>query len=337
MNTILILILTLLLFNLLIYLKFETITNKLNFFDKPDGKLKKHSQPVSLIGGLIILINIYLIVFILNLLGLENLLFEKKYLFLFLFLTTLFYMIGALDDLKNINPNNKLLLVFIVLVISIFLFPEIKIVEIKISFLPKTYYFKFPYTQIFLILSFLLLVNAMNMFDGVNLQLISYCTFVIILFILKGFMPIFFILLTICLIMLGILNFRNKVFLGDGGSNLLSAVLGLTFIYQYKKFDNIFLGDEVFVILLIPAIDMLRLFFMRLINKSNPFKGDLNHLHHIVNRFIKDKTLTVIITVSICIAPTILMYLNIKTYIVLIGCSILYLILVNLLSRKKYL
>jgi len=199
------------------------------------------------------------------------------------------------------------------------------------------YYFKFPYTQIFIIFSFLLLVNAMNMFDGTNLQLISYSIFVIILFILKGFMPIFFILLTICLIVLGVLNFKNKVFLGDGGSNLLSAVLGLTFIYQYKKIDNFFHGDELFIILLIPAIDMLRLFFVRVINKSHPFKGDLNHLHHIVNRFIKDKTLTVIITVSICIVPTIFMYLNIKTYIVLIGCSILYFILINLLSRKKYL
>ena len=337
MNSILILILTILLFNLSIYLKFETIANKLNFFDKPDGKLKKHSQPVSLIGGLVILINIYLIVFILNLLGLESLLFEKKYLSLFLFLTTLFYMVGALDDLKNINPNYKLLLIFLVLVISIIFFPEIKIVEIKISFLPKIYYFKFPYTQIFIIFSFLLLVNAMNMFDGTNLQLISYSTFVIILFILKGFMPIFFILLTISLIVLGVLNFKNKVFLGDGGSNLLSAVLGLTFIYQYKKIDNFFHGDELFIILLIPAIDMLRLFLVRVINKSHPFKGDLNHLHHIVNRFIKDKTLTVIITVSICIVPTIFMYLNIKTYIVLIGCSILYFILINLLNRKKYL
>jgi len=337
MNSILISILTILLFNLSIYLKFETIANKLNFFDKPDGKLKKHSQPVSLIGGLVILINIYLIVFILNLLSLENLLFEKKYLSLFLFLTTFFYMVGALDDLKNINPNYKLILILLILVISIIFFPEIKIVEIKISFLPKMYYFKFPYTQIFIIFSFLLLVNAMNMFDGTNLQLISYSIFVIILFILKGFMPIFFILLTICLIILGVLNFKNKVFLGDGGSNLLSAVLGLTFIYQYKKIDNFFLGDELFIILLIPAIDMLRLFFVRVINKSHPFKGDLNHLHHIVNRFIKNKTLTVIITVSICIVPTIFMYLNIKTYIVLIGCSILYFTLVNLLSRKKYL
>lgn len=337
MNSILILILTILLFNLSIYLKFETIANKLNFFDKPDGKLKKHLKPVSLIGGLVILINIYLIVFILNLLGLENLLFEKNYLSLFLFLTTLFYMVGALDDLKNINPNNKLLLIFLVLVISIIFFPEIKIVEIKISFLPKMYYFKSPYTQIFIIFSFLLLANAMNMFDGTNLQLISYSTFVIIIFILKGFMPIFFILLTICLIALGVLNFKNKVFLGDGGSNLLSAVLGLTFIYQYKKFDNFFLGDEVFVILLIPSIDMLRLFIVRLINKNHPFKGDLNHLHHIVYRFTKDKTLTVITTITICILPTIFMYLNIKTYIVLIICSILYFVLISLLSHRKHL
>ena len=115
-----------LLFNLLIYLKFESLNLRLNFFDNPDGRLKKHSKPVSLVGGLIILINIYLIVFLINLLNLESLLFEKNYLFLFLFLITFFYIIGALDDLKNINPNKKLLLIFLVLVICIFVFPEIK-------------------------------------------------------------------------------------------------------------------------------------------------------------------------------------------------------------------
>ena len=337
MNSILVLTLIILLFNLLIYLKFESLNLRLNFFDNPDGRLKKHSKPVSLVGGLIILINIYLIVFLINLLNLESLLFEKNYLFLFLFLITFFYIIGALDDLKNINPNKKLLLIFLVLVICIFIFPEIKIVEIKISFLSKIYYFKFPYTQIFIIFSFLLLVNAMNMFDGINLQLISYSTFVLILFILKGFLPIFFILLLICLITLGILNFKNKVILGDGGSNLLSAILGLTFIYQYKKFDNFFLGDEVFVILLIPSIDMLRLFVVRLINKNHPFKGDLNHLHHVVYRFTKNKTLTVITTITICILPTVFMYLNIKTYIILIVSSFLYFVLIGLLSHRKYL
>ena len=53
---------------------------------------------------------------------------------------------------------------------------------------------------------------------------------------------------------------------------LISAIIGCTFIYQYKNFDNFFYGDEVFIILIIPAIDMLRLFYLRLLNKKHPFK-----------------------------------------------------------------
>ena len=32
--------------------------------------------------------------------------------------------------------------------------------------------------------------------------------------------------------------------------------------------------------MLLPGIDMLRLFFKRFLNRQNPFKGDRNHLHH---------------------------------------------------------
>ena len=68
------------LFNLIIFLKFEIISKNFIFFDKPDGKLKKHSKPTSLIGGLIILINIYLIVFFLKLLNLDNF-FDDKFVY----------------------------------------------------------------------------------------------------------------------------------------------------------------------------------------------------------------------------------------------------------------
>ena len=37
---------------------------------------------------------------------------------------------------------------------------------------------------------------------------------------------------------------------------------------------------------MVPGIDMLRLFMTRIYNKKNPFKGDLNHLHHLLkNKF----------------------------------------------------
>ena len=49
---ILLLSLFIILFNLIIYLKFENISKNFIIFDKPDGKLKKHKEPVSIIGGL---------------------------------------------------------------------------------------------------------------------------------------------------------------------------------------------------------------------------------------------------------------------------------------------
>ena len=173
---------------------------------------------------------------------------------------------GLLDDLKNLKHNKKLFLLIISTILVIYLFPDVKLDIIKISFLEKNYFFR--YSFFFLVLSFALLANAMNMFDGINLQLILYTSFVFVLFILKGFMPIFFIMLLICLFFLAILNYQNRLFLGDGGAYLVSAILGSTFIYQYKYFDSFIYGDEVFIILIIPAIDMLRLFIIRLLKKN---------------------------------------------------------------------
>ena len=320
------------LFNLIIFLKFKIIFKNFIFIDKPDGKLKKHSKPASLIGGLIILINLYLITFFLKLLNLSNSIFDDNFVYMLISLGTLFYIIGLIDDLKNLKPNKKLLFLVISIILVIFLFPEIKLEHVKISFLNQNYFFK--YNFFFLILSFALLANAMNMFDGINLQLILFTFFVFIIFIIKGFIPAFFILFLICFIFLGLLNFQNQVFLGDGGAYLISAIIGCTFIFQYKNFDNFLYGDEVFIILIIPAIDMLRLFIIRLLNKKHPFRGDLNHLHHIITRFTKNNTLTVLITITLCIFPTLLFFLNIKTYFVLIVTLIFYFGLIAYFKAK---
>ena len=187
----------------------------------------------------------------------------------------------------------------------------------------------------FTILSFLLLANAINMFDGINLQLILFCLFVFIIFILKGFLPIFFILFSICFIFLALLNFRNKVFIGDSGCYLITAILGLTFIYQYKNYDNFLFGDEVFLIVLIPALDMLRLFVSRIIEKKHPFKGDLNHLHHKVENYFKNKNIAVFTTICLCIFPSVLIFFELKTYNILIINLIVYFSLILFLKIKS--
>ena len=321
------------LFNLIFYLKFNVIS-KFTFLDKPDGKLKRHSNPTSLIGGLVILINLYLIFFFLMLLDIDNSIFKNNFLNAIIILSTLFYLVGLIDDLKNLSPNIKLLSLILSIFFVAYLFPEINLELIKISFLKKTYYFN-EYSFFFTILSFLLLANAINMFDGINLQIILFCLFIFIVFIIKGFLPLFFILLSISFIFLGLLNFKNKVFIGDGGCYLISALVGCSFIYQYQNYENFLFGDEIFIILLIPAIDMLRLFISRIICKKHPFKGDLNHLHHKVDNYVKNKNLTVFITICLCVFPSFLMILELKTYYILIINLIIYLSIISYLGHKR--
>ena len=321
------------LFNSIIFFKFETLTRNFIFFDKPDGKLKKHNKPVSIIGGLIILLNLYLIIFFLKILNLDNTIFENNFSYIMLTLGTLFFIVGFIDDLKNLSPNIKLILIIASVALVTIFFPEIKLELIKISFLKHNYSFE-KFSLIFIILSFSLLANALNMFDGINLQLISFTLFVFVIFILKGFLPIFFSLISICLILLGLLNYRNKVFIGDGGCYLISVIIGCSFIYQYQNFDNFFYGDEVFIILLIPALDMLRLFIFRIIKSKHPFKGDLKHLHHLVDKVIKNKNFTVIITISLSMFPSILMITGLETYFILALNFIIYLVLILFLEYK---
>ena len=132
--------LLIILFNFILYIKFDSISSSFALYDKPDGKLKRHSKPASLIGGLLILVNFYLIIFSLNSINIDNAIFDGKFLSVVITLSTLFFLVGFLDDLKNLTPNIKLLYLILSIVFVAYLFPEMNLELVKISFL-KTYYF----------------------------------------------------------------------------------------------------------------------------------------------------------------------------------------------------
>ena len=111
--------------------------------------------------------------------------FIDDFLVFFILVTTLFYLIGLVDDLKNLSPNKKLFYIILSILLATYLFPDFKIEIVKISFLEKFYYLNYSSSTIFIILAFALIANAMNMFDGINLQLIIFTIFIFILFILK--------------------------------------------------------------------------------------------------------------------------------------------------------
>ena len=123
-------------------------------------------------------------------------------------------------------------------------------------------------------------------------------------------------------------NYKSKIFLGDNGVYVFSFILSLLIIKTYHEHDTVFLVEEILVILLLPSIDMVRLFFARLIKNKNPLTADRMHLHHILLKkygLIKAN----IFLVSPLILSILLMNftsLNIIIIIMMNGISYLYLL-----------
>ena len=104
------------------------------------------------------------------------------------------------------------------------------------------------------------------MFDGINLQSSFYSLFIFFNFI-------FFInsllinIIVISLIFFSYLNFKNKTFLGDSGSLLLAFIISYFFINLYNL-DYINYADKICIFMLIPGLDLIRLFVIRIFNKK---------------------------------------------------------------------
>ena len=77
-------------------------------------------------------------------------------------------------------------------------------------------------------------------------------------------------------------NLNNMLFLGDSGVYLISIILSISLIYEHNIHKNIIYADEIFFLLLLPGLDLLRLTISRSLNKKNPLYGDRKHLHHLL-------------------------------------------------------
>ena len=62
----------------------------------------------------------------------------------------------------------------------------------------------------------------------------------------------------------------------------LITILITSIIYEHNVYKNFIYADEIFFLLLLPGIDLIRLTVVRLINGKNPFYGDRNHIHHLM-------------------------------------------------------
>ena len=294
-NIIIFLILSII--NILFCLGNNRIADYLNLMDIPDKGRKIHNIKVPLTGGFFLFFNILTIFLADNYFNLTNISILNFNVLLFIFIIFIF---GIFDDKFGINANLKLLLSIIFFTIFLFLNDNLILKSINISSgqILNLGIISIPFT----IFCFVIFQNAFNMYDGINLQNILYFVLLIsIIYIFFDYIDFYFYLIPV-FILLFYLNSKNKMFLGDSGSYILSFLISIFLIHIFNNTDIDFSSDLVFLFLCIPGYDLLRLAIFRVINKKHPFKADKNHIHHLLIKKI-GYLKTIIYLNLICFVP----------------------------------
>ena len=171
------------------------------------------------------------------------------------------------------------------------------------------------------------------MLDGINLSAGIY-TFLFLIFLYYHHSNIIFIVVGLSVLFFLIKNYQNKLFLGNNGSYLLGFFLS----YSIINVNNIKIIsiEDIFLAMIIPGLDMLRLYFQRIYYKKNPFKADLNHLHHILLKKFSYNKAVFYITCIINLPLYLSFLIKDSKKIYLIGLiTLFYYFLIYLLSNNK--
>jgi UDP-GlcNAc:undecaprenyl-phosphate GlcNAc-1-phosphate transferase len=297
-----------------IYLKKELIAKKLGLVDVPDKKLKNHKKNTPVIGGILFVIITILI------LGFS--IYAKNILFIKILLLSLACgIVGIIDDIYIIKANAKFFFTTLILLIFLTIFPELRINNIIFSdnFFIKNLNFenKLILSIAVTILCYQLLIHAFNMADGhdgiASLMAITWLAY--IYFAKTNFQ--FLVPIMTALLLFIYFNLKSRIFLGDSGNYFLSTLFGSLIIFNNNTYKN-FLAEEIFILLMLPGIDMLRLFLTRIKNKQNPLIGDRRHLHHFLFKKL-NKEKTTLVYFLLFITPIFFLYFKIlpENYIII--------------------
>ncbi len=307
----------------------------LNLYDIPDKNRKLHKTKTPLTGGLLIFLGFFLYIFLSNIL-LKSIFFEPIILdtnfFSFYIGFTLFFLIGILDDKLDLNANLKILFFVILILFLLIVDKDLHIKVIKLGFLQNNFSIG-SYSYIWTLVCFLLFINAINMFDGVNGQTGLYFLICMIYILISNSNLNYISLIFIFpLIIFLFLNLTNKCFIGNSGTYSLSFVVAYLFIKSYNL-ETIYLADEIVLLMLLPGLDLIRLFIFRILKKRNPFSPDRNHLHHYLLKKYKQEY--IFLFTNLFIITFVLLGYYTKEYIYMIFLkAIIYIIVIFFLKKK---
>ena len=160
---------------------------------------------------------------------------------------------------------------FILISSFILINEELIITQLNLSsvFLEDFVRFNNPYFYfLFTSFCFVALINALNFYDGINNNLSNFLIILFLFFYLKT-SNILCLLIILNLVIFSFLNYKKLVFLGSASIYFLTFVIFNFTIFYHNTFK---IGaDEIFIMLLYPGLDMIRLFFLELLTNKVHF------------------------------------------------------------------
>ena len=325
-----------LIINLLIYINLNKLSTFININDKPDGKLKKHKNVIPLLGGSIFFINFFAFILFsifsnneIILLSLSN----REFFSIFFFIFS-FYLLGLYDDKFKLKPEKKFILGILISIVVLSINKNLLITNIKISFYDQIIFlnnFKFFFTIFFIII----LINALNFYDGINGQSLIFFIIIYSFLAYKSSLTVIFLFIILNLIFLLILNLKNKIFLGDNGIYLIGTLLIVSIIYEHNKLKSIIFADEIFFLLILPGYDLLRLAATRIFKGKNAFYGDRNHIHHLLNRKLSTIFTNILMIILVVTPIALFSFFGLNFFLVLLVFSILYIAIIIHFKKKS--
>lgn len=263
---------------------------KYRLFDRSDGYRKNHRIHISRLGGVAIFCS-----FTITTLLFATMVDYKQANFL-ITSSIILFALGLKDDLHGVNPKTKFLLQLVVALILVVAG------GFRLSSLYGVFYLwevDVFWGGVFSIIVIIFVNNAFNLIDGVDglagtlggLATLSFGLF----FAISNDYPYAFIAFAMFGAISGFLIFNRapaKIFMGDTGAliiGLVCVILAIKFI-ELNKIGSVpnprfYSAPSIAVaVLLVPIFDSLRIFFIRILHKKSPFKGDRNHLHHRLQR-----------------------------------------------------
>jgi UDP-N-acetylmuramyl pentapeptide phosphotransferase/UDP-N-acetylglucosamine-1-phosphate transferase len=261
------------------------VAEKKKLYDVPDER-KIHATPIPSLGGLGIFAGFVMASLLIISFSRAG---EFQY---FIGASLVIFFLGLKDDILDISAVKK----FIGQVLAAFLIIYKGGVQIQsmhgflgVHELPEMMSLLLTYFTVIVV------INSFNLIDGVDglagsLGLMATCLlglyflkieqspYAILSFSLAGSIAAFLIF-----------NFQPaRIFMGDTGSlliGLVSAILIIKFINVSSVNTNFPITASPaigFSILMIPLLDTLRVFAIRILNRRSPFSPDRNHVHHIL-------------------------------------------------------